>query len=95
VLLLTSFLGENWARNLANSHLTFGNRQHWVSISVVRFFFFERTSTPILTFKNLCNDSSEYKFEPVLPKFEPFSSVSITFFQIQEPLDLVFELGPV
>jgi hypothetical protein len=31
----------------------------------------------------------------VLPKFEPFDSGSITFFQIQELLDSAFEPGPV
>jgi hypothetical protein len=29
------------------------------------------------------------------PKFEPFGFSFITFFQIQEPLDLIFELGQV
>jgi hypothetical protein len=29
----------------------------------------------------------------VLPKFEPFDFDSITFFQIQEPLDSIFERG--
>jgi hypothetical protein len=37
----------------------------------------------------------EYEFEPVLPKFEPFDFGSVTFFQIQEPLDLIFELGSI
>jgi hypothetical protein len=31
----------------------------------------------------------------VLPEFEPFDFGFISFFQIQEPPDLVFELGPV
>jgi hypothetical protein len=31
----------------------------------------------------------------VLPKYEPFNFDSITFFQIQEPLDVGFELGPI
>ncbi len=31
----------------------------------------------------------------VLPEFEPFNSGSITFFQIQEPFNLVFEPDPV
>jgi hypothetical protein len=31
----------------------------------------------------------------VFPKSKPFSFGSITFFQIQEPLDLVFEPGPI
>jgi hypothetical protein len=31
----------------------------------------------------------------VFPKFEPFSLGSITFFQILEPLDPVFEPSPI
>jgi hypothetical protein len=31
----------------------------------------------------------------VLPEYEPLNFDSITFFQIQEPLDLGFELIPV
>jgi len=31
----------------------------------------------------------------VLPRFEPFDSGSITFFQIQKPLDSTFEPGLV
>jgi len=49
----------------------------------------------VLIFKNLCEGSLGTGLSQVLPKFEPFNYGFITFFQIQEPLDLVFELGLV
>ncbi len=63
--------------------------------SVVRFFLFERTSDPALTFKTLCEGSLGMDLSQVLLKFESFRSSSITFFQVQEFLNSIFELGPV
>jgi hypothetical protein len=66
-----------------------------VATDVVWFFLFKRTSSPILTFKNLCDDYPVMGLSQVLPRFEPLDSGSITFFQIQKPLDSTFELGLV
>jgi hypothetical protein len=54
---------------------------------VVWFFLFERTFGLILTFKNLCDNFLGIGLNQVLPNFEPIGSSSITFFQIQKPLD--------
>ncbi len=52
--------------------------------SVVQFFLFERTSSPVLTFiKFGANGSLGTSLNQVLPKFEPFGSGFITIFQIQ------------
>jgi hypothetical protein len=63
----------------------------WVPVisSVLPFFLFERTSSPVLTFKNFCDSSPSTGLSQV-PKYESFGSGFITFFQIQEPLELVF-----
>jgi hypothetical protein len=50
-----------------------------VNTTVVRFFLFERTFGPVLTFKNLCDGSRSTSLSQVLPKFEPFDSSFITF----------------
>ncbi len=70
-------------------------RPSLVCISVVQFFLVERTSGPILTFKNLYDDSLGTGLSQVLPKFEPFDSGSIKYFQIQELPNPVFESGLV
>ncbi len=49
----------------------------------------------VLTFKNLCDDSSGTGLSQILRKFEPFDFNSITFFQIQELSNLVLESGSV
>jgi len=54
-----------------------------------------RTSDVVLTFKNLCGSFLGKGLSWVLPKFEPFSSNSITFFQIQEPFNPIFKLGSI
>ncbi len=40
-----------------------------------------------MTFKILCGVSSNKGLNHVFPKFEPFDFDSITFFQIQKPMD--------
>jgi hypothetical protein len=67
--------------------------QYVVITSVVWLFLLERTFNLVLTFKIWCGGSPNRA--RLFQNLNPFCSNSITFFQIQGPLDLIFELGLV
>lgn len=56
----------------------------------MRFFLYEKTFSPVLTFKNSCKGSSGRGLSQVLRKFETFDSILSPFFKFKN-LHTVFE----